>query len=97
VKYRLTVKARRDVLQIWSYIADDNETAADNFLQLLTEHFGLLGKNPYAGRSRDHLGPGYRGFPVGQYIILYRVAAWGVEILHVLHGKRDLGPLLKPE
>jgi toxin ParE1/3/4 len=73
MRYRVTRQARRDLLQIWNYIADDNEDAATRFLELLTQHFRLLGHNPYAGRQRDDLRPGYRSFPVGQYVILYRM------------------------
>lgn len=53
--YRLVQRARRDVIEIWRYIADDNETAADRFIDLLTHHFRILGDNPYAGRRRDEL------------------------------------------
>jgi len=88
--YRISGRARRDLLEIWRYIADDNETAADRFIDLLVQRFQLLGKNHYAGRSRDELRSGYRSFPVGQYVVFYRVAEPGVEIMHVLHGKRDL-------
>ena len=93
--YRLTSRARRDVLNIWSRIAMDNEPAADRFIDLLTHHFDLLGDNPHAGRHRDELRPGYRSFPVGEYLILYRIMESGVCILHVVHGRRDIGGLLR--
>jgi len=35
MKYRLTRRARRDILDIWQYIAQDNEAAADRFIDLL--------------------------------------------------------------
>jgi len=88
--YRLVRRARHDVIDIWRYIAEDDEAAADRFIDLLTHHFRTLGTNPYAGRRRDELRPGYRSFPVGEYLILYRVAKPGVNILHVVHGRRDL-------
>ena len=67
--YRLTRRARRDVVAIWVEIAKDDESAADRFVALLTKQFSLLGKYPYAGRTREDLRPGYRSFPVGQYLI----------------------------
>jgi len=88
--YRLTARARRDVLDIWSYIADDNESAADRFVDLLIHHFQIIGEHPKAGRSRDELRPGYRSFPVGEYLIFYTISARNVSIRHVLHGRRDL-------
>jgi plasmid stabilization system protein ParE len=41
--YRLTRRARQDVLNIWQYIAQDNEPAADRFIDLLTRYFQMLG------------------------------------------------------
>ncbi len=88
--YRLSGRARRDLLHIWNYIAEDNESAADRFIDLLIQHFQLLGKNPHVGRPRDDLRSGYRSFPVGQYLIFYRVLDPGIQIMHVMHGKRDI-------
>jgi len=92
--YRLTRRARADVLNIWRYIAEDNEPAADRFIDLLIHHFRLLGDNPYAGRRREEMRPGYRSFPVGEYLILYRIAAPGIQIMHVAHGRRNFEALL---
>jgi toxin ParE1/3/4 len=87
--YRLTRRARRDALNVWQHIAANNEAAADRFIDLLTHHFRLLGDVPYAGRARDEIRPGYRSFPVGEYLIFYRVMEPGVRILRVLHGRMD--------
>lgn len=92
--YRLTRRARRDLLGIWRYIAKDDELAADRFIDLLTKRFRLLGDNPYAGRRRDELRRGCRSFSVGEYLIFYRIADPGVQILHLVHGRRDLEALL---
>jgi len=93
--YRLTAPARRDVHEIWSYIADDNEPAADRLIDNLIRRFRLLGENPAAGRVRDELRQGYRSFPVGEYLIFYRIGAPGVQIMRILHGRRDLGRLFR--
>jgi len=93
--YRLTARARRDVVLIWAHIADDSEAAADRFVDLLTQHFRLLGENPLIGRRRDELRDGYRSFPVGEYLILYRVGSPGVLIMHVLHGRRNLDEIFR--
>jgi toxin ParE1/3/4 len=91
--YRLTRRARQDVLNIWQYIAQDNEPAADRFIDLLARYFQMLGDNPHAGRPRDELRPGYRSFPVGEYLILYRLTESSVQILHVVHGRRNIEAL----
>ncbi len=91
--YRLARRARADVLGIWRHIGTDNENATDRFIDLLTRRFHLSGENPYAGRLREDLRPGYRSFAVGEYVILYRVGDPGVQILHALHGRRDIKAL----
>ena len=93
--YRLTRRARRDLLAIWVHIAESNEAGADRFVDLLTRHFQLLGKHRFAGRKRDELRAGYRSFPVGQYLIFYRVAKQGIQVMHILHGRRDVASLFE--
>ena len=90
-RYRLTRRARRDLLEICRYIAKDSEAAADRFIDLLIHRFRTLGSNPYAGRERNELRPGYRSFPVGEYVIFYRVSQNYISIMHVIHGRRDFG------
>jgi plasmid stabilization system protein ParE len=47
--YRLTRRARRDLLEIWQRIAEDDESAADRFIDLLIHHFHILGACPRIG------------------------------------------------
>lgn len=51
----------------------------------------LLGEQPQMGRRRDHdLRPGLRSFPIGEYVVVYRIDAENSEILHVMRGSRDI-------
>lgn len=61
-RYLLTRRARRGILEIWQYIAQDSVQYADGFVERLTDHFTMLGRNPYAGRQRDDIRSGLRGF-----------------------------------
>jgi toxin ParE1/3/4 len=61
-------------------------------IPLLTGFF-LIATHPHAGRLRDDLRPGLRSFPVGQYLVFYRVIDTDVFILHVAHGRRNLESL----
>jgi toxin ParE1/3/4 len=81
------------VLNIWQHIAEDNEQAADRFIDVLARYFALLGDNPRAGRSRDDLRRGYRSFPVRDYLILYRLTEPGICIMHLVHARRDIESL----
>jgi toxin ParE1/3/4 len=50
---------------------------------------------PSGGRLRPELGAGIRSFPVVPYVAFYRANARRVEILRILHGRRDVKePLL---
>jgi len=58
--------------------------------------FFLLTTYPHVGRRRDEdLRPGLRSFPVGEYVIIYRVAGDDVLILRVIRGSRDIAALLR--
>jgi len=90
-------RAQSDLAEIWDYIADDSEPAADEFIDTLDQKFQVLAARPLAGRVRDELAEGIRSFPVGRYIIFYRPQAQGVEIVRVLHGARDLDAIFHPD
>jgi toxin ParE1/3/4 len=56
----------------------------------------LLATYPHVGRRRDEdLLPGLRSFPVGEYVIIYRVEAEDVLILRVIRGSRDIEALFR--
>jgi toxin ParE1/3/4 len=62
----------------------------------MTARFANLANHPYIGRQRDHdLRPGVRTFPVGDYIIAYRLDGGDVLILRVLRGSRDIEGLFR--
>jgi toxin ParE1/3/4 len=70
----LTPRANSDLLEIWAYIADDNERAADSFIDQLREAMHKLGEHPELGRRRDELAPGIRSFPFRRYVVFYRLS-----------------------
>jgi plasmid stabilization system protein ParE len=41
------------------------------------------------------LRPGLRSFPLGEYVIVYRMEAEEILILHVLRGSRDIAGLMQ--
>ena len=90
-RYILSPPAFRDLEQIDDYVSVDNPAAAGRLLDSFRATFDLLAATPAAGRRRDELGQGVRSFPVGTYVVFYRVVGGTVEILRVLHGRRDLG------
>jgi toxin ParE1/3/4 len=81
---------QNDILEIWSYIAEDNIGAADRLLETFDEKINMLAESPGIGRRRPELKRGIRSFRVGQYLILYQIVRDGIEIIRVLHGARNL-------
>ena len=85
-----TPRARLDLVEVWGYIADDNETAADQVLRRIDSVLAMLADTPLAGRARPELRPEIRSFPVGNYIIFYRVMPDAVDVVRVLSHYRDI-------
>ena len=91
---KFTRPARRDVDGIVGYIAKDNPKAAEVFANSLVQKFAALHEAPLIGRDRDDFGKGLRSFPFGSYPIFYRSADFGITIVRVLHGARNLPDVL---
>lgn len=94
---RLAPQATSDLDEIWSFVAIQSGSIeiADRAIETITERFLVLSRFPEIGRSREEdLRPGLRSFSVGAYVIFYRIERAEALILRVLHGSRDLGPLL---
>ena len=92
-QFRISETARKDLDDIWWYIAQDNPLAADRFIQRLLSKLPVLASMPYMGRQRDELFLGLRSFPFQDYIIFYRPMEDGIEVARFLHGAQDLPPL----
>src|SRR5580698_5282948 len=52
--------------------------AADRLLLRIDSKLELYAANPGMGTKRDVLAPGLRSFPVGNYLVFYRVIADGI-------------------
>ena len=96
--HRLSPEAEGDLDEFWLYTAKESGSIelADRLIDSIAGRFVLLARHPHLGRARDtDLRPGLRSFPVGRYIIVYRVAADDeVLVLRVFAAARDMGPLL---
>jgi toxin ParE1/3/4 len=91
-----TALAEDDLVDIWLYIAEDNPRAADALLDNIDRKCDLLAQNPQLGQARPDIAPELRYFPVGNYLILYRITPEGIEIVRVVHGARKLANLFLP-
>lgn len=94
-QYRVSDVARRDLDEIWLFIAQDNQDAADQFIRTLVSRFPMLASQPEMGRQRKELPGNLRSHSFGNYIIFYRRMEDGIQIARVLNGARDFPPLFE--
>jgi len=92
---RITNEAKADLIDIWSYISQNNESAADAQIDKITDKFDELLANPLMGRERIDITPVVRSFPVGNYLIFYQLVEEGIEIARVIHGARNIPNLFE--
>jgi toxin ParE1/3/4 len=85
-------QARLDLVEIWGFIADDSEAAADRMLDRIDEVLRMLRDRPLAGRARPELLPELRSFPVGSYVVFYLPPPNGIDLVRVRSGYLDIGP-----
>ena len=90
-RIRVSALAERDLDSIWYRVATDSGSIdiANGVVDSITEVFVLLAHTPEAGRRRDEIEIGLRGFPAGKYIIYYRTSGPFVIVSRVIHGMRD--------
>jgi len=87
---RRSRKARSDLSEIWRYIAERNEAAADRVLDEIERVCRLIATRPKMGRERPELKTDIRSFGVMSWVIFYRIDSEFIEIVRVLHTARDL-------
>ena len=83
-------RAEEDLVQIWRYIADDNETAADRLLDRFADVARKLASHPEAGRLRAELAADMRSFLVGNYVLFYSATQAELIIVRVLSRYLDI-------
>ena len=94
--HRLAPRAKADLeeLALYVFVETGSLEIANRLVDSITERFVLLGRHPSAGRRRDDLRPGIRSFPVGNYLVLYRIEDNDAVVQRVVRGSRDLPALV---
>lgn len=85
-----TRRARQDLIDIWDHIESDNPAAGDTLFDRIDEACLRLLEHPRLGPARNDIRPGLRYLIVNEYVVLYRIVGEDVEIVRVVHGRRDL-------
>ena len=96
--FRFTPDAVADRDDIWQFIASDNRAAADRVEEAIFAACEALARNPFQGHVRSDLAK----LPVRfwtlpshpNYMVVYRPETSPLQILRVLHGKRNVTRIL---
>ena len=83
-------RARSDILDIHSFIAEHSPAAADRMLIRFSQRFDELREFPLLGRDRSEFGPSLRGLLIEGYVAFYIVETDRVVIVRVIDGRRDI-------
>ncbi|MEH2090190.1 type II toxin-antitoxin system RelE/ParE family toxin [Nostoc sp.] len=86
----------RDLIDLATYIAQDNLDVSDRFLTAAEATFKQLAKTPAIGKQCQFIHPNLaeirqvsiKGFQ--KYLIFYRITESAIDILRVIHGARDI-------
>lgn len=90
-RIRFTNSAENDLLELWLNIAEENQVAADESLDVIRAAVLLLATQPEMGRARPELADKLRSIPTRTpYIIFYVADEEGLLVIRVLHHARDI-------
>ena len=94
-RFVLSSEARSDLKEIQNYIAEDSTEAARRVLAGIRNAIRELARMPRMGHRRTDLTKKDVLFwPTGPYLIIYRVEHSILQVVVVLHGRRNVRRLL---
>lgn len=89
-EYRLTPAALRDMETIWTHTHQQwGLEQANRYIDILTAAFAELAQSPKAAPACDHIRPGYRRRSVERHMIYFRITAYGIAVVRILHDRMD--------
>jgi plasmid stabilization system protein ParE len=97
--FEFTPQAAEDLDEIWWFIAEDNREAADRVETEIVTACRRLARYPSMGTRRPDITPlpvrfwTVTRFP--NYVIVYRPETAPLQVVAVLHGKRNLKEALE--
>ena len=83
--------AQTDLLEVWSFIAEQSFEAADHVMDVIEKEAQTLAFQPLMGRARPELSASIRCWPTStSYNLYYIPEESGVIVVRVLHHARDI-------
>jgi plasmid stabilization system protein ParE len=96
--YVLTPLAQADIFDIWTYVAENSEAVADRVEQAIYDACAFLAQGPSRGHTRPDLTTRSLRFwtlsRYPNYTVVYRPETTPLQIVAVLHGKRNIRRIL---
>jgi plasmid stabilization system protein ParE len=96
-RYVLAPEAALDLVQIWRYIKRQSSVRiADRVESAVRDQIVFLTATPGAGHSRKDLtDEAVKFFPIYSYLLVFRPGTKPLEVIAILHGRRDVEQILK--
>jgi len=89
-RFKISRQAEQDLEDIWVYLAQHDNLAADRLLETILNKFPMLAQFPEMGKTRTELSKELCSFPIKPYIIFYKRAENFIAIVRILHQSRDI-------
>jgi addiction module RelE/StbE family toxin len=89
MRVRYTRRAKDDLVEIYTYIAEENPPAARQVIAKIREGVKHLAHHPHVGRIGRVADTRELVIPRFPYIVVYRVRDDGVQILSIFHSSRE--------
>lgn len=93
MSYKISVKATKDIENIWLYTFENwSSEQADHYTDLIFNEIEYLAENPETGKDFSHVRKNYRSSKVKSHIIFYRIIEKQneIEVIRILHQQMDI-------
>lgn len=89
-RYIVSPRAQQDLSEIWDYMVKRwGVDQAEAYIRLIQLAIETVADDPRKGRPCDEVRVGYRKYPVGSHMVMYRDEDTGIDIVRVLHSRMD--------
>lgn len=83
-------RAEADLADIWRFTAGRWSVAqADKYYRDIVQAIAAIGDRPELGKVCDDIRAGYRRHSVASHVIFYRIDVGTIDVVRVLHARRD--------
>lgn len=86
----VSLRARSDILDIYSFLSERSPAVAERMLNRLSERFDELREFPYLGPDRSEFRTSLRGLLIDGYVAFYLIESDRIVIVRVIDGRRDI-------